>query len=294
MRILITGLTGYIGSHLARRLLAEGHQVSGLVRLPVHTVYIHDIQDQITLLSYDGVGVHLLEQMQADRPELVYHLATYYTGSHEMEHVSKLVDANVTLGAFLLEAMAACGCRNIICASSVMEHYRGQEYCPLNLYAATKRAFYDLLCYYVDAGILHAGVLVLSDTYGPGDRRPKVLNLILDAARSHRAIDLSDGQQDYAAVHIDDVVEAFVLAGKQLATGEWENQKFQVLPDTILSLRETAETMIKICKLTVEANWGVRPASDRDMRHATRLYPPVPGWNPQVSLEQGLAGLCSE
>ena len=294
MRILITGLTGYIGSNLARRLLAEGHQVSGLVRLPVHTAYIHDIQDQITLLPYNGVGPHLLEQMQADRPELVYHLATYYTGSHEMEHVSKLVDANVILGAFLLEAMAACGCRNIICASSVMEHYRGQEYCPLNLYAATKRAFYDLLCYYVDAGILHAGELVLSDTYGPGDRRPKVLNLILEAARSHREIDLSDGQQDYAAVHIDDVVEAFVLAGKQLATGEWKNQKFQVLPDTILSLRETAETMIKICKLTVEANWGARPASDRDMCHATRLYPPVPGWSPQVSLEQCLAGLCSE
>ena len=291
MRVLITGVTGYIGSHLARRLLAEGHQVSGLVRLPVHTAYIQDITDKITLLRYDGSGARLLEQMQADRPELVYHLATYYTGSHEMEHVSKLVDANVTLGAFLLEAMAACGCRNIIYASSVMEHYRGQEYCPLNLYAATKRAFYDLLCYYADAGILHTGVLVLSDTYGPGDQRPKVLNLIRRHMGSGEPIDLSDGQQDYAAVYIDDVVSAFELAGRQLCAGQWDHEIFQVLPDENYTLRETVDKLLACSGATVCARWGARPPADREIRETVRLYPPVPGWAPRVTLEEGLQRL---
>lgn len=234
-----------------------------------------------------------MAQVERCRPELVYHLAAYYTGAHDMDNAAQLVASNIAYGAYLLEAMAACGCKNLICATSIMEHYQGEAYRPLNLYAASKRAFRDLLAYYADTGLLRAGTLVLADTYGPGDRRPKVLNLVLDAARTHKAIDLSDGQQDYAAVHIDDVVEAFVLAGKQLAAGEWENQQFQVLPDTIFSLREIVEAMVKICNLTVVTNWGARPAPVRDMRHAPRLYPPVPGWSPQISLEQGLAGLCS-
>lgn len=294
MHILITGLTGYIGSHLARRLLAQGeHQVFGLMRNPLHTTYIEDIQNQITFLPCDGEGMNVLAQVERCRPDLVYHLAAYYTGAHDMDNTTQLVASNIAYGAYLLEAMASCECRNLICATSIMEHCQGDAYRPLNLYAATKRAFRDLLAYYTDTGLLRAGTLVLADTYGPGDRRSKVLNLILDAARSHRAIDLSDGQQDYAAVHIDDVTEAFILAGKQLVSGEWENQQFQVLPDAIPSLRKTVETMVKICGLTVQTNWGTRPAPDRDMRHAPRLYPPVPGWSPRISLEQGLAGLWS-
>lgn len=293
MRILVTGITGYIGSHLARRL-SETHQVFGLVREPLNTTYIHDFQDKLTLLPYDGSGVSLSEQMRACRPDLVYHLATYYTGAHDMDHVTKLVESNITLGAHLLEAMVSCGCRHIIYASSIMEHYRGMEYCPLNLYAATKRAFYDLLAYYADAGMLHTGTLVLSDTYGPGDRRPKILNIIQRHMGTEAPLALSDGQQDYAAVYIDDVVRAFELAGQQLYGGQWDNQMFQVLPEHSHTLRETVEQLLSIRKTTVCAQWGKRPPAEREMRKTVRLYPPVPGWAPQVSLEEGLRNMGGE
>ena len=287
MRILITGITGYIGSHLTRRLLEE-HQVFGLVREPVNTTYIHDIQDKLTLLPYSGSGVSLLEQMKSCKPELVYHLATYYTGAHDMDNVRKLVNSNITLGAYLLEAMVSCDCQNIIYASSIMEHYRGMEYCPLNLYAATKRAFYDLLCYYADAGMLHTGTLVLSDTYGPGDQRPKILNIIRKHMGVETPLALSDGQQDYATVYIDDVIDAFVLAGQQLCEGQWNNQIFQVLPNHSYTLRETVDQLLSINKATICAQWGKRPPAEREMRKMVRLYPSVPGWVPKVALAEGL------
>ena len=54
-RVLITGITGYIGSHLAKALMAE-YEVCGLVRTPLHTAYIAGFQDRLRLLPVDGTS----------------------------------------------------------------------------------------------------------------------------------------------------------------------------------------------------------------------------------------------
>lgn len=287
MRILITGITGYIGSNLARKLLPN-HQVFGVVRQPLNTEYIHDIQQQLTLLSYDGSGQELVKQIQMCKPDLVYHLATYYTGAHTMEHVEKMIESNIAFGARLLESMAVSGCKNLIYTATVMQNYRSEPYCPLNFYAATKRAFEDLMAYYADAGFLRYGTVVLSDTYGPGDKRPKIMNLVRNAAFTHTSVDLSDGSQDYAVVHIDDVVKALDMAGQQLCLGQWKNCTYQIQPKEILSLRDTIEMMIALQGLDVQLNWGVRDNPSRFMKDAVTVFPPVPDWQAEVSLEQGL------
>lgn len=286
-RILITGITGYIGSHLARTFLPEV-QVYGLVRQPVRTDYIADFQDQIHLLTFDGSYESMEAALWEARPDVVYHLATYYTGAHGAKDTPQLIAANITMGAYLLEAMAATSSPPLVYASTVMAHYKGKEYIPLNLYAATKQAFSDLLAYYTDAELLRAVTLILSDTYGPGDRRPKVLNLIKRAVQSKESLVLSDGQQDYDVVYIDDAVQAFRLAGEQIVEGIWHNERFQVAPETPLTLQETVELMLQVNGLTWDAGWGQRPAPQREIRRAVRIYPPLPGWKPQISLSEGL------
>lgn len=285
-RVLITGVTGYIGSHLARALLSD-HEVYGLVRLPLHTEYISAIQDRICLLPYDGTCAGMAAAVREAAPDLVCHLAACYTGAHGIRETPALAEANITLGLYLLEAMAAQGVPALVYASTVMAHYTGAEYRPLNLYAATKRAFSDLAAYYADAGLIRTAELVLSDTYGPGDRRPKVLNLIKNAVRDGRPLALSDGGQDYDVVYIDDVVRAFQMAGDDLLKGG-RGGIFQVVPEHPLTLRETAERMLSANGLTAALQWGARPSPEREIRRAVRLYPPVPGWKPEVSLEEGL------
>lgn len=107
-RVLITGITGYIGSNLARDLLRDC-QVWGLVREPLNREYLEDIAPQIRFVSYDGTWASMAHALEASRPDLVYHLAAYYTGARGAEHIQRLVDANITLGAHLLEAMAETG-----------------------------------------------------------------------------------------------------------------------------------------------------------------------------------------
>ncbi len=282
-RVLITGVTGYIGSHLARSLL-EDSLVFGLARRPVNLEYISDMEGRLRLLPFDGGYDSVEAAVREARPEIVYHLAAYYTGGHGALESPRLLEANITLGAYLLEAMAACRVPALVYASSVMAHYGGAAYRPLNLYAATKQAFADLLAYYTDAGLLRAAGLVLSDTYGPGDRRPKVLNLVKAAAKSGGVLELSDGGQDYDALFIGDVVRAFRTAGESLPAGG----PFQVAPEKPLTLRETAERMLRINGASARLYWGRRPAAEREIRRAVRVFPALPGWRPEVSLDEGL------
>lgn len=288
MRVLITGITGYIGSNLARRLV-DSCEVCGLVREPLNLTYLSGIKEKIRFFVYDGTLESISAALEASRPELIYHLAAYYTGAHGPEHTPKLIDSNITLGAYLLEAMAACGCTALVCASTVMAHYQGEAYRPLNLYAATKRAFSDLLAYYTDTEQLRAVTLVLSDTYGPDDRRPKVLNLVKKAAQTGEEMLLSDGGQDYDVVYIDDVVNAFYQAGKLLLLHqEWKDETFQACAELPRTLRQTVELMLAVNGITLHAAWGGRPQLGRELRRGVRLYPPLPGWRPLVSLENGL------
>lgn len=294
MRVLITGITGYIGSNLARSLLPDC-EVYGLVREPVNRTYIDGIIGQIRLLPYDGTYESMAAALDACRPDLIYHLAAYYTGGRGKEHTPGLINSNVSMGAYLLDAMADCGCGALVYASTIMAHYRGEDYCPLNLYAATKRAFSDLLAYYTDAGFSRAVTLVLSDTYGPGDQRPKILNLILNVAQTGEILALSGGAQDYDVVHVDDVVRAFRMAGEQLLEKlDWKNETFQIVAEQPMTLRQTVELLCQINGLTVKADWGARPPAEREIRQVVRRYPTLPGWTPQIPLEEGLRRLTRE
>ena len=292
-RVLITGITGYIGSHLARDLLPEC-EVYGLVREPLNRTYIADIASQIHFVFYDGTYDSMDAALRASQPDLVYHLAAYYTGARGAEHVPKLIDSNVTLGAYLLDAMAANGVPALVYATTYMTHYQGAAYRPVNLYAATKQAFSDLLTYYTDSGLLRAATLVISDTYGPGDHRPKVLNVVKKAAETGERMKFSVGDIPYDVVYIDDVTAAFRSVGVQIMRGKFRNETFQIFPDSPLSLRETVETMVRVNHLTLNAGWGERPAAEREMSELIRLYPAPPGWKAKVPLEDGLKKLYQE
>ena len=286
-RVLITGITGYIGSHLARALLPD-QEVWGLVREPLRTEYITDIQDQIQLVTADGSYASVEAALQEVRPDLVYHLAAYYTGAHGAAVTPALLSSNITFGGYLLEAMSTCGCSRLVFANTIMAHYSGEAYRPLNLYAATKRAFSDLMAYYIETGLIRAATVVLSDTYGPGDRRPKVLNLIRKSILEETPLALTSGRQIYDTVYIDDVVCGFIRSAGALEHTNTAHQSFQLSGAAPRSLRETVKLMLEVNNLSFQLNWGGRADPDYMPECPLHIFPAPPGWKPEVSLEDGL------
>lgn len=288
MKILITGITGYIGSRLAKALLPE-HTVYGLVRQPVNLTYWPpELPEKPVFLSYDGTGESVLVALETSQPDVVFHLATHYTAAHDIQTIPNLLESNLVFGCYLLEAMCATKCKHLVYTTTVTTHCSGQGYKPLTLYAASKQAFSDLVEFYVREGELCAAAVALSDTYGPQDQRPKVLNLLRQSILEKVPVDLTSGKQIYDAVYIDDVVDGLMKAAKAKENVSLPHTFFQLASPSPLTLRETAELMLQVNGVQYQPNWGARPDPVQRQDFPIRLYPIVPGWHPKTSLEEGL------
>lgn len=294
MKVLITGISGYLGSRLAAAL-SDSAEVYGIVREPLKTTYLpKSLRDKLTLLVYDGGGESVLAALEQSRPEIVFHLAAHYTGAHDLATVSALTESNLHFGCCLLEAMSAVGCRRLVYAATSMAYRLGKGYLPLNLYAATKQAFSDLVSFYTDAGMIDAASVMLSDTYGPKDRRPKVLNLIRQAVLENKPIALTRGQQVFDLLYVDDVVNGLCCAAAATENPSASHQFFQLSSQAPLSLKETVEQMLQVNHLTLHADWGGRAEPERQISRQVKVCPPPPGWTQQISLQDGFKRFWKE
>lgn len=278
---LITGGAGFIGSHLARALAVQGWAVHLLVRPGTDGSTTSDLHLQV----HDGSTQGLIDIVGAVRPDLVFHLATYFRAEHQSADLEPMLHSNVVFATQLLEAMAVHGVRRLVNAGTTWQNYENRPYSPVCLYAASKQAFEALLQYYVEVRGVAAITLKLSDTFGPGDVRPKLLNLLLQAAAEGRQMQMNSGEQLMDVVHVDDVVYAFVVAAQLLLDGKVAgHERYAVRAGEVIPMRELVERFLAGRKLHVDIAWGVRPLRTREVMVPATVDPLLPGWHPVRSI----------
>jgi nucleoside-diphosphate-sugar epimerase len=288
-RVLVTGATGFVGSRLVQRLLDEGLTVHLIVRPQSGLQELKSAASRVTVLTHDGSTGHLVKLVAQAAPDCAFHLASLFVAEHRSEDVVSLLDANVRFGAQLLEAIALNGVRRLVSAGTSWQHFNSSSYRPSSLYAATKQAFDAILDYYVDACGLRAITLKLFDTYGPGDPRPKLFALLRSAARLQTILDLTPGGQLIDLVYIDDVVEAFFLAGERLLLDRsGPKEEYAVSSGRPLPLRQVVAIYAEASGATLNVRWGARPYRAREVMIPWSRGDVLPGWIPRVSIEEGI------
>jgi nucleoside-diphosphate-sugar epimerase len=286
--IFLTGATGFIGRNLARTLADRDLHV--LVRPGSHVDSLSSCRN-ITFYTHDSTTQGLVNALERSKPDLVIHLATYFVAEHTSGDLEQLVMGNVLLGTQLLEAMSITGVRRMINTGTSWQHFEGDDCRPVNLYAATKQAFETLVNYYVDASQLSVITLKLFDTYGPGDSRPKLFN-VLRAADPLKPLLMSQGNQLIDLVYIDDVIAAFLAAERHLLRRRSAiHESFGVSSGDPRPLREIVEMFLKLARSNVNIKWGARPHRKREVMRTWTGFTPVPGWKAEVALEEGLSWL---
>lgn len=287
-RYILSGATGFIGSHLLRRLLNEGHEVAIISRKTSSYKKISDIKDKLDIFEYDGDIEELINFYKKVKPDITVHLASLYITEHTSKEVGKLIDSNINFSTQLLEAMNSSGCKKIINTSTSWQHYNNENYNPINLYAATKEAFETIIKFYVEAMDFKCISLELFDTYGKNDSRNKILNLLSKYSAEKTILNMSKGEQILDLTYIDDVVEAYVCASDLLlAMDEKYFEKYMVSGERI-SLKNLVNLYEEKTGENIFINWGAREYRKREMMVPWSKGKILKNWKAKTSLEDGI------
>lgn len=311
-RILITGTAGFIGFHLARRLLAEGFRVHGYDGMTDYYDVRLKQRRQAILLQNPGFSTTeaMLEDQQrldavADefQPDVIIHLAAQAGVRHSLENPRAYLDANV-IGTFnVMEAARRLNVRHFLLAST-SSIYGANEDMPfiettkadtqLTIYAATKKATESMSHAYSHLWNLPTTVFRFFTVYGPWGRPDLALFKFVDAILDDRPIDIyNNGEMHRDFTYVDDLVRGIRLlmdaapvrpaSGEQITPGD---SLSPVAPHRIVNIGNSEKVRLLDFIEAIEDCLG---------RKAIRNYMPmqmgdVPATWADASLLQALTG----
>jgi nucleoside-diphosphate-sugar epimerase len=290
VKIALTGASGFVGGWLTRALLNEEHDILFLHRRSERFTSRRENFPNAQFLATDESVESLAAGLKEFRPDAVIHLASLFISEHKPSDVLPLIQSNLTFPIQLLEAMSLAGCHRLINTGSSWQHFGGESYNPVNLYASTKQAFEDVIRYYVEARSLQVIHLHLTDTYGPEDSRGKLISALLRISSTGERLSMSPGEQEIDLVHIHDVVTAYMTALTRIADVRGQ-ETFAVRSDNPLTLKSVVALLERLSGKQLNIGWGERPYRQREVMKAWRSGETIPGWRPKMSLEQGLREL---
>lgn len=292
-RATVTGATGFIGAHLARRLVAEGWDVHVIARLQSDLSMLRSIASKIKVYRHDGTIKSMREIVEAAEPDVVFHLASNFIAEHTPEDIEALIETNVTFGTQVVESMIVNGAYKFVNVGTAWQHFENKCYNPVCLYAATKQAFEAILTYYTESTCLRVITLKLFDTYGPDDPRKKLFSFLARVATEKEPVPMSPGEQLVDIVYIDDVVDAFFLAASLLEEPGESFETYAISSQNPIMLRDLVSVYSEVTGRSLSIEWGKKPYRCREVMVPWDRGRILPGWRPSVSLEEGIRKLIT-
>lgn len=281
-RVVVTGASGFLGRHVAQQCVDSGLAVLAPLRRPAEAPAGTE-----PLSLADPVWPGAIAEFA---PDAILHVAAWSGLAHRPEDVDPIIDANIRFGSHLIEAAAHCETPPVFVWAGSFAQYAdgGDAYAPNSFYAASKEAFRAIADYYDRMRGVRCLGLILHDVYGARDERGRLLSLIAAALTKEPAgIDLTDGAQHIAFVHVDDAARAFVVAADLLRSGAARgNPVYSVAGDDRRPLREQIGDLLRTGDDPARLRWGARPQPESftpDLPELSRL----PGWQPTITLREG-------
>lgn len=305
MAILITGITGFIGSNLAKALTSKGHDVYGLVR---HTSKasmkpLASIMDLIHFVEGDLASYHSVRAVIASsNPEVVVHLGALTPVRYSFEDPFPYAKINFEGTLNILHSILEDSPNTRLVAASTAEVYGWQKHepiseeAPLNPsspYAVSKVAADKYIQMAVKVYGLRATILRCNNTYGRIGEKGFLTEYIIDSMLRNDPVYIGAPNHVRDYMYVDDHVDAYLRAVESKSSDE----VFNVSPGnpvTNLQLAEQVRSIIgftgRIVDNSYPPGYPVRPKqwdTDYIVLDSSRIREKL-DWRPSVSLIEGL------
>ena len=296
VKVLVTGISGFIGSHLARRLVAEGVRVYGLVRGSSNLWRIQDLKNQINLYHVDLRDFASVRKAAQDiKPQKLFHLAAYVDVSRSFEVMEEMVEVNIKGTLNLLRALDGTGYDCFINTGTCEEYgdnpvpFREEQIPnPVSPYSAAKVST-SMFCQ-----MLHKtrGLPIITLrpflTYGPRQESNMLIPLLIKKMIKGEALEMTQGEQTREFNYVDDIVDGFIKASiSPGAIGEIIN----IGNGLEYKIRDVVEMILKLMDSPLKPKLGAldyRPGEARHFYCDNTKAREILGWSPKVDLEDGL------
>jgi len=276
----VTGATGFIGSHLVRRLTWLGAQVHAVSRQPQE-------DDSLTWHAADlGDPEATTELIRSTCPDIVFHLASAVTGVRDVKLVRPTLQSNLASAVNLLTAVVGRQTRVVLAGS--IEEPQEAEPVPPSPYAVAKWAATGYARMFHRLWDVPVTVLRVAMVYGPGqpDTEKLLPYVTLSLLRGERP-KLSSGRRLVDWVYVDDVVDAFLLAARAERAG---GQAIDIGSGIQTSIRDIVELVEQAVGGRARPQFGAladRPL-DRSGLADTKAAADLLGWQATTPLQVGI------
>jgi nucleoside-diphosphate-sugar epimerase len=295
-KILLTGATGFLGSHLLEMLVQQQYSVVILKRSTSDLQRINHLLPFITAYDIDRVNIGQVFEEQAI--DGVIHTACNY--GRNGEPADEIVGTNILFGLTILEEAAKANVKLFVNTDTFFNsHHYNQSY--LKEYTLTKKQFCEWLLIFSDR--ITTVNMKLQHLYGPGDSTYKFIPWVTaQLLEGKEQIDLTNGLQKRDFIYVDDVVSAFLVILNnyntlnreftEVETGTGISHSIrhfvEVLKGAVENMRgEKDKTLLRFGAIKNREDEIVNVICDNSVLKTL-------GWNPAYSIESGCVKMVSE
>jgi len=320
MRFLITGTAGFIGFHLAKRLLADGHEVQGIDALtPYYDIELKKKRHAILAgsnrftahVAHLEDGELIAEIHAGSKPDVIVHLAAQAGVRYSLENPDAYVRSNIDGTFNLLEVMRPSPPKHFMFASTSSVYgantampFRETDRAdhPLTLYAATKKAGEVMAHSYSHLFAIPTTAFRFFTVYGPWGRPDMALFKFVDATLKGRPIDVyGEGRMSRDFTFIDDLVESIVrlvpLVPEAGAASDASDTLSPAAPFRVVNIGGGAPVELTKFIDAIEAKLGrkavrnlmpMQPGDVRDTFASADLLEKLTGYRPETKIDEGV------
>jgi CDP-paratose synthetase len=285
--VLLTGATGFLGSHLVKGLLRQDYQVIILKRSFSNTWRIDDVLSQLICFDIDLCEINQPFE-KVEKIDAVIHTATCY-GRHN-DSITDIFDANTVFPLKLLET-AVYSNVNAFLNTDTFYNKGIIPYKGLPNYSLSKYQFTQWGKQFASLDKIKFFDVRLEQIFGRNDDDLKFVTYIIKSFLSNlENLNLTAGEQQRDFIYVDDVVSAYLFLLDKLNQIPQKYAEYELGCGQSISLREFVETVHRLSNSQTKLSFGVLPYRDSEIMHSQANIEPLNqlGWFPQWKLNDAL------